>query len=250
VTFRVVLLWLATVTAVAAAESDFTVASNIIDPDKEGQELAARLRSAKPDGSADFQGVLGLTARNGTVRKIPLRSHVNLTSTNWQATYEALQPDGSVGSRLAIVHAAGRTNVYWVSSATNATPSGPADLASPFAGSDFSLQDLGLEFYHWPRQRALRSEMSRGRACRVLESVQPNPLPGGYGRVVSWIDLETGGLLQAEAYLPGNPKPLKKFSLGSFEKLNGHWHLRDMRIRNLRTGTQTELKFDLRKKAE
>jgi hypothetical protein len=120
-----------------------------------------------------------------------------------------------------------------------------------FAGSDFSAEDLGLEFLHWPSQRALRAEMSRGRACRVLESVRPpSAAPGGYSRVLSWIDLETGGVLQAEAYAASTNRPMKKFALGSFEKVKGQWQLRDMRMRNLRTGTQSELKFELNKPAD
>ena len=87
--------------------------------------------------------------------------------------------------------------------------------------------------------------MRRSRPCRVLESVAPYSTRDGYVRVLSWIDLETGGVIQAEAYDQRN-KLLKRFSLGSFEKVAGQWQLRDMKIRNARTGQQTTLKFHLR----
>jgi hypothetical protein len=109
------------------------------------------------------------------------------------------------------------------------------------------MLDLGLEFFHWPKQRAIRAEMRRGQPCRVLESTDPNARPGGYSRVLSWIDNETGGVIEAEAYDSTN-KLLKKFALGSFKKVEGQWQLRDMRISNVQTEQQTKLKFDLKSK--
>src|SRR5207248_6071884 len=55
----------------------------------------------------------------------------------------------------------------------------------PFAGSDFWVADLGLEFLDWPRQRAVQREMRKFKSCVMLESVNPNPAPGGYTRVES-----------------------------------------------------------------
>src|SRR6185503_9984256 len=118
-------------------------------------------------------------------------------------------------------------------------------LTQAFAGSDFWLMDLGLEFLYWPQQRALRAEMMRSRPCRVLESVTPQPSPGSYARVLSWIDNESGGVLQAEAY-DRQGKLLKKFSLGRIREVRGQWRLQEMRIRNAQTRQQTELKFDLK----
>ena len=49
----------------------------------------------------------------------------------------------------------------------------------PFAGSDFWLCDLGLEFFHWPQQKVLKKEFHRQCACTVLESTNPNPSADG-----------------------------------------------------------------------
>jgi len=89
--------------------------------------------------------------------------------------------------------------------------------------------------------------MRRGQPCRVLESSHTNVSPGAYYRVVSWIDNESGGVIEAEAYDSTN-RLLKRFALGSFKKVEGQWQLRDMRIRNVQTEQQTQLKFDLRAK--
>jgi hypothetical protein len=123
-------------------------------------------------------------------------------------------------------------------------PVPPADAAIPLAGSDFSLADLGLDFLHWPQQRRLRDETRLGQACYVLES--SNPAGGEIVRVKSDIDQDTGGLLIATAY-DANGHVVKEFSLhgSSFKKVNGHWRLEKMEIRNHKSHSQTELKFDL-----
>ena len=227
------------------ATSPTPAASPILEPAREGQEIAAKLRSAAPEESSEFSGVLEITAKDGRQRFIPLVSTITITSTNWQVVYRTAPTNGAPAETLTILHAPGQSNRYTL--ATGAKPAAAAPLTHAFAGSDFWLLDLGLEFFHWPQQRALRAEMSRSRPVRVLESVTPRPVPEGYARVLSWIDNETGGILQAEACDAQN-KLLKKFKLGSFQKIQGQWQLRDMAIRNVRTGQQTDLKFDLPQK--
>jgi hypothetical protein len=120
------------------------------------------------------------------------------------------------------------------------------EIMAPFAGSDFWIADLGLDFFHWPEQKILKHEMRRGRACQVLESTNPDPTPAGYSRVVSWIDNETLGIVQAEAY-DAKGDLLKEFYPKSFKKVNGQWELQEMEIRNDQTGSRTRLDFDLNK---
>jgi hypothetical protein len=103
-----------------------------------------------------------------------------------------------------------------------------------------------LEFFHWPQQKVLKREMRRSRDCTVLESTNPNPSTDGYLRVVSWIDNESSGIVQAEAYDAKN-KLLKEFAPKSFTKVNGQWQLQEMEIRNVQTGSRTRLEFDLKK---
>jgi hypothetical protein len=117
----------------------------------------------------------------------------------------------------------------------------------PFANSDFWLADLGLEFFQWPSQFLIQKEMRRGRSCKMLESVNPNAHPGGYARVVSWIDNESNGIVHAEAYdIAG--KRLKEFDPKDFKKVNGQWQLQEMEIRNVQSGSTTRIEFDLSSK--
>ena len=237
----------------ADVTSTAPAASPIMDPEKEGLELAARLLSAMPAASSETRGLLEIRTSGGRITRQRLQCVIAVTATNWMITYRAGVADGNQKlTVLTILHAPLQTNIYRLEGSSDPSSSAAAavPLTTPFAGSDFSLQDLGLEFLHWPIQRALRSEMSRGRPCRVLESVTPQPGPGSYARVLSWVDLETGGILQAEAYAAQSNRPLKKFALGSFEKVKGQWQLRDMRMRNLKTGTQSELKFQLNRPSD
>jgi len=115
----------------------------------------------------------------------------------------------------------------------------------PFAG-DFGCADLGLEFFHWPQQKILKKEFHRQCACMVLESTNPNPSTNGYSRVVSWIDEESLGIVEAFAY-DVNGKKLKNFYPKNLEKVNGQYQVQSMIMENLQTGSKTRLEFDLKK---
>ena len=71
---------------------------------------------------------------------------------------------------------------------------------------------------------------------------QPHARSGTYSRVVSWIDSEQGSLIYAEAYDLQN-KRFKVFSLQGFTKVNGHWQVRDMELRNEKANSRTHLEF-------
>ena len=118
----------------------------------------------------------------------------------------------------------------------------------PFANSDFWLTDLGLEFFYWPEQKVLpkTTNLKRGREYTLLESTNRHPSTNGYSRVLTCIDKETGGILEAEAY-DTKGELLKVFEPKSFKKVNGQWQLQEMEIRNVQTGSRTRLEFDLKK---
>jgi hypothetical protein len=88
--------------------------------------------------------------------------------------------------------------------------------------------------------------MRLGQPCYVLES--SNSQPAEIVRVRSDIDKESGGPLIADAY-DAQGHIVKEYSLhgSSFKKVNGRWQLEKMDIRNKKTNSHTELKFDLNK---
>ncbi len=227
----------------AADFNPLPIASTILDPEKEGQELAARLRASAPVEASEINGFFAITTRDDEQNFVPIVSRVSLSATNWQAVYQSAPTNGALAERLVITHTPGQPTIYNLTVGTTSLTNAP--LHRPFAGSDFWLLDLGLEFFHWPRQRAVSAEMTRGRACRVLESIRPKSASDGYSRVLSWVDNESGGVIRAEAY-DQQDKLLKRFAVGSFTKVEGQWQLRDMLIKNSRTGQQTKLEFDLK----
>jgi len=115
----------------------------------------------------------------------------------------------------------------------------------PFAGSDFWIADLGLEYLHWPKQRLLKKEMRHSKFCDVLESVNPDPVPGGYARVVSWVMIESPhGIVHADAYdILG--AVLKRFDPSNLEKIQGEYQVEEIEMRNRKTGSHTWIKFNL-----
>lgn len=221
-------------------------------PDEEGQALAAELRSQRPAENLTTTGSLRLRDSDGKWGEpVPVRMEVRLGEDYWRTQYQAFDRNQALQETLIVMHTEQRPNRYdYLRVPKTGATTGPAitlegaAAAIPFAGSEFWLSDLGLEFLHWPQQRVLKHEMRKGRSCRVLESVNANSAPGGYERVWSWIDLEHRGILRAEAY-DSNRKLVKEFSIGNFKKVDGRWQLKSMEIRNEKTDARTRLEFDL-----
>lgn len=215
--------------------------------EQEGRALAEELLSQRP--AENFVQTGRLKIRDGKSKRteIPIRFEAFVTETIWTTTYETTSESNHVG--LIVTHEDGKPNRYELFKGPPTRIRLPQFLSgnetmTSFAGSDFWVADLGLEFFRWPEQKVLKHEMRRGRPCKVLESVNPAPATNAYSRVVSWIDNETGGIVRAEAYDSDN-KLFKDCEPKGFKKIKGRWELREMRIRNLKTGSQTIMEFDL-----
>jgi len=220
-----------------------------LDADAEGQRLAAELRAQPPPFNT--AGLLRRRTPDGTwLPGVPVRLDVYETPPGWRAVYQVFSPTGAVSQTLVVQYGPDGAATYEF---TTLEPGGGAvqvrtfageEANLPFAGSDFWLADLGLEFLRWPRQRLLKSETRKGRRCLVLESAPARPRPEHYARVVSWVDAEYRGLLRAEAY-GADGRLWKEFSIGGFKKVRGNWLLKQMEIRDARSDSRTRLEFDL-----
>ena len=256
-----------------AAAANAQTTTNLSAAEIQGRELAQEILSQRPAENAISTGVLLISDGSGNRSKIPIVCRtivsVSVANTNviipdWQIIYQAALTNQT--QYLRVTHVTNQTEIYTYSTNANAAVPvvgdiplvghlfssshevfGPA-LTTSYAGSDFWLGDLGLEFLHWPEQKVLpkTTNLKRGRSYTLLESTNPNPSTNGYSRVLSWIDKETGGILEAEAY-DVNGKLLKDFAPKSFKKVNGQWELQEMEIRNVQTGSSTKLEFDLKK---
>ncbi|MBA4146968.1 MAG: outer membrane lipoprotein-sorting protein [Verrucomicrobia bacterium] len=225
---------------------------------REGQRIAAELRTSAPTEETNIRGVLEIRSKKAKISEdVPVIFSVLVANGHWDAVYETGQTSTRGSERLVVRHFEDRPNQYFYAKAPAPTAAVPelkefisheADI--PLAGSDFWLTDLGMDFLHWPLHRRPRGEMRLGQWCHVLESIYPER--PNINKVVSWIDRDSAdvgvaGILIAEAYAPGG-KQLKEFSLSgsSFKKIKGQWQLEKMTIRNLRTSSTTTLRFDLK----
>ena len=219
------------------------------DAESRGRQLAQQLCEARPAEDLTNTGILKIRGAQGGSISLPVKVAMTVSPTGWSNLYTvSLGTNGSAleTARLEILHAPGQPNAYRLSSGDGErTLVSGQGFFSSFAHSDFWVADLGLEFFHWPAQKILPNPttLKRGRSFTLLEST--NPGPDAYTRVLSWIDQETGGILEAEAYDRQN-KLLKVFEPKSFKKVNGQWELQEMEIRNVQTGSRTRLEFELK----
>ncbi len=219
--------------------------------EREGRKLTAELLSMAPAGDYTNRGTLMIKARGVDPVEFPIRFTVRIFGNVWTSRYEALGTgtNAALGT-LVIVNEPNQPSRYF-RAGTNAqgrlVPLTTDEVATlKFAGSDFWACDLGLDFLHWPVQRLLKKEMRSSQSCNVLESVCTNAPPGSYVRVVSWLDIDTGGIVYAEAF-DTNRKRVKEFAPKAFKKVDGEYQLEEMRIQDLKAKSKTTIVFDLGK---
>ena len=232
------------------------------DAEIQGRALVQRILEQRPANNYTNTGVLEIRNERVGRLKLPVQCVVLVGETNWQTVYSTLISNSIPGgpasvrdnfSQLTVIHSDAQPNVYRIP-VVNPTPTetnlftslGHDQLTTPFANSDFWYCDLGLEFFHWPRQALIKKEFRRNCACMVLESTNPYPTPGGYSNVVCWIDEDSLGIVEAYAY-DVNGKELKFFEPKSFEKVDKQYQVKSMFIENEQTHSRSTLDFDFEK---
>jgi Outer membrane lipoprotein-sorting protein len=232
------------------SESEFSKTLDAASSVKEGRAFVADILAQQPDRNSTNFGVLSIHPKGQPAQSMPVQVEVLVTPTNWLNIYETRPTSmGASASRLTVVHTAGQPNQYLLAS-SEGTNSATKRLEGnetmiPFAGSDFWVCDLGLDFFHWPEQRVIRYETRRSQSCAVLESVNPNPAPGTYARVRCWLQYESPhGIVEAEARDSTN-KVMKQFEPKTLEKVHGQYEPEKLQIRNHQTGSLTLIKYDL-----
>jgi Outer membrane lipoprotein-sorting protein len=253
----------------AAAHAQTT--NGMTDAETQGRQLAQLLCNARPETNFTQTGVLQIRDGQGGKTNFLIKCEAEITPESWKNIYYAYLLNGNktnnwndphveITEITVIIHTIRQPNQYKDGIITayvrgpiassvkgESCPISNEQATTSFANSDFWLCDLGLEFFHWPQQKLLpkKTTVKRGRDYTLLESTNPNPPTNGYSRVLSWIDKESGGILEAEVY-DAQGKLLKEFEPKSFKKVNGQWELQEMEIRNVQTGSRTRIEFDLK----
>jgi hypothetical protein len=239
--------------------------NDLSDAEIQGQQLAQQILEQRPATNSTLNGILNIREKRGNLTNVSVKyeaivyptkgQRVVGFPTNWVSRYKA-SLSNPVKEELSIVHTDNSPNRYFHDigstvdymrwNQTKLLPGDQDEQDEQFAGSDFWICDLGLEFFHWPAQKVLKKEVHRSRGCVVLESTNPNPSTNGYSRVVSWIDEESLGIVEAYAY-DANGKLLKDFYPKDFKKVNGQWQVQTLVMENVQTGSRSRLEFDLNK---
>lgn len=240
--------WLMAVGATAAT-------NELADAEIEGRNIVQHLLTQRPAENFTNTGTLKIRDAKRQRTEIQVGLHTIVTETNWQAHYFTRGTNKDHAASLTVIHTGNQPNQYRLANfsrlagdANEYVTLRGAQAMIPFAGSDFWLADLGLEFLHWPAQRLLKKELKRSQSCYVLESRNPDP-NGGYARVVSWLDIDSvrdagqAAIVQAEAY-DAKGKLVKEFEPKEIKK----GQLTEMEIRNAKTGSRTWIKFNLERK--
>ena len=239
---------------VAGGNRAVAAANESSNAEREGRRFVEQLLQQRPAENTLFTGVLKIRDTKGKRAVVPVKCQVIVTATSWQSVYEAWpQTNASQTLTLTVTHEDANPNQYQLAESTggNQRAESPVALSGgqtmiPFAGSDFWVADLGMEFFHWPAQKILKKELRSSQSCTVLESASPKPEADGYVRVVSWIGTETGGIIHADAY-DAKDRLLKQFEPKVVKKVNGQWQLQEMEIRNTQTGSRTRLEIQSRR---
>jgi hypothetical protein len=198
-----------------------------------------------PTGDSSWKGELIVRHPDKTRSTHAIKSRIKAGTETWSDTYTVLADDGTALESVVITHKPGEPNVYhYRKGGEEAKTLSCSEAELRLAGSEFLLTDLGLEFLSWTNQARIKGELRRGQSCHVLESRPPENSSSTYSKVVTWIDKDSGGILEAEAY-GVDARVLKEFSVGSFRKVDGVWHLEEMEMRNRKTGARTWIEFEI-----
>jgi hypothetical protein len=230
-------------------------ALDIVSAEKLGRDVTQEILKQNPTQPFAAAGTITIRGPQHGRISVPVSFRVVPTPTNWLTIYQAGSDGGGGASTLTVAHTHDGPSVYTLESSGPGSAPQVRTLAGketmiPFAGSDFWVTDLGLEFLHWPRQLVLGREMRKNQSCYVLQSTNPNPAPGAYARVVSWLDIQAlldsgeAAILDAEAYDSSN-NVIKEFNPKAFKKVNGEWQVQEMDMDNRLTGSKTRIEFNL-----
>ena len=205
-----------------------------------GAALAESLRGMRLVNQDEIKGTLRIRKPRGKRENVPVTFRAKADGTAQVETFETAR------GTLHIRKTPGKPNEYIFTApdAKEGKKMEGAELNQLFAGSDFTLGDLGLEFLQWPNQQVIGRASRLRETCNVLLSKPAKVLPGGYSHVKCWVEIHNRALLCVEAYR--GTKRVKLFQAKSFKKLEGEWQLRELELRNDVTDARTQIQFDLR----
>lgn len=212
-------------------------------PAMDGRTLVRQLRDLRPAQTFNNTGTMEI--RRADRHRVPVYLKTIVEGERWHSIY------GTATSPTLVItqyHEGKNTYRSLPPTSVSATPDFSRqrilqNSLVPFAGSDFWLFDLGLEFLQWDNQRVAGTASRKTQKCYVLDSFNPRPRVGAYSRVRSYIDVDSMAMITAEAF-DHQGRLWKRFEPKKLKKVDGKWRLKEIEMRNFRTDSKTTLIFD------
>ena len=216
------------------------VPANVAGQKAMGAALAESLRGMRLVNQDEIKGNLRIRKPRGKRENVPVIFRAKADGMAQVETFETAK------GTLQIRKTPNKPNEYFFTApkAKERKRMEGAALNQVFAGSDFTLGDLGLEFLQWPNQQVIGRASRLRETCNILLSKPGKDLSAGYSQVKCWVEIHNRALLCVEAYR--GTKRVKLFQAKSFKKLEGEWQLRELELRNDVTDARTQIQFDLR----
>ena len=217
-----------------------TVPKDIAAQKSMGVALAESLRGMRLVNQDEIKGNLRIRKPRGKRENVAVTFRAEVDGAAQVETFETAK------GTLQIRKTPGKPNEYFFTAPDTKEEKKMegVELNQIFAGSDFTLGDLGLEFLQWPNQQVIGRASRLRKTCNILLSKPENVLPGGYSHIKCWVEIHNRALLCVEAYR--GTKRVKLFQAKSFKKLEDEWQLRELELRNDVTDARTQIQFDLR----
>jgi hypothetical protein len=198
------------------------------------QEVLALVRMQQAQQRLDLQGEL---REEGTA--IPFR----LTQTGPLIRYSFTNPEEVLQLRLG-ENSSRLDEVF----DTRTEKFSASKMDQKIRGTGVTYEDLALKFLYWPDGVVLGEETLRTRKCWKLRLSAPSR-GSQFSRVLLWVDQASGALMRLEGY-DGKNRLIKRFEVVSGQKIDGRWFLKQMRIEELKPGTnevQTRTYLEIKK---
>lgn len=168
----------------------FVLSANAADP---ATELAAKLSVSQQDGSSLVR--LKMESRGVTLQlQIQQRRTANAT----EVVYQILWPKERIGEAVLLKKIGNQaaTGTLFVPPATVRQ----LDMKDALFGSDVSYADVLENFFTWPNQAIVGTEVVNRVSCQILESKPGKSQSSIYAAVRTWVDMKRLVPLRVEKY--------------------------------------------------
>ena len=168
------------------------------------KELAARLSANVLDGSSLVRLKMEVKKSGGEKVTLQLQVKARRTNASSEVMYQVLWPKDRKGESFLVKKSAGGSPSGSVFVPPDAVSAITSDKMKGGAfGSDLAYEDLVGNFFSWPQQAMVGTEVIDRVPCQILESKPGKGDYSSYSHVRSWIDMKRMVPLKIEKYSSG-----------------------------------------------